>query len=563
MPLKPLLKKLEVSQREEEAEVWENSRWLNRDNVPLPPSRRTWGTWSYMSYFVATGINVSGWSGASSLLSLGLSVGQTMALTVVANILIGLLYMLTGSLGSYWHVGFPIWNRMTWGTRASFFPLVNRIVLSFTWYATQAWFGGQCLKVFLGSMFPSIYTMKNTLPASDYMTNSDFLCFWLFAILSLPMLHIPPEFYRKPFVAVSAASTVTAFALLVWALAAAHGAGPLLSSGASTLIGVAPVTGSALAWAWFHGISSTIGGICAGILNQSDYTRFSETPRSPWLGQMTMPLIQGTITSLIGVICASSAVKLYPDAELIWTPYVLLQTIQENGGNGARAAVFFAALVFTVSQWGINIAGNAISGGIDLTSLFPKYLNIRRGAYLTAILVPAFCPWALLSGANTFIDVMSGYATFLGPITGLMVTDYFLVRKGKVRLSHLYFSSPDSIYFYNHGINWRAAVAWALGVGPVFPGFIASVSTLQLPDGAVYVYDLCYPLSFAISGLSYYLFCKISPPPGLGEVDEYDVYGTFGVAEKPVVDSAEQTRTPDFDDKDGAEKDLQVVVAEV
>jgi NCS1 family nucleobase:cation symporter-1 len=127
-----------------------------------------------------------------------------------------------------------------------------------------------------------------------------------------------------------------------------------------------------------------------------------------------------------------------------------------HGGNGARAAVFFAcerlgtiesdvatvcadylALAFLVSQFGINIAGNAISGGIDLASLFPKCIDIRQGAIFTTVMALPMCPWALLSGATVYISVMSGYATFLGPMTGLMVFDYVLVRKQKMKLSAL------------------------------------------------------------------------------------------------------------------------------
>jgi hypothetical protein len=145
-----------------------------------------------------------------------------------------------------------------------------------------------------------------------------------------------------------------------------------------------------------------------------------------------------------------------PEEGLLWSPYDLLTAIQMHGGNGARAAVFFAcerlgtiesdvatvcadylALAFLVSQFGINIAGNAISGGIDLASLFPKCIDIRQGAIFTTVMALPMCPWALLSGATVYISVMSGYATFLGPMTGLMVFDYVLVRKQKMKLSAL------------------------------------------------------------------------------------------------------------------------------
>nr|XP_019007707.1 uncharacterized protein I206_07341 [Kwoniella pini CBS 10737]OCF46488.1 hypothetical protein I206_07341 [Kwoniella pini CBS 10737] len=528
-----ILARLEVPQREEEAEVWQQSRWLNRDNVPLPPSRRLWGTWSYVGFWCATGINISGWTGGSSLLSLGLSVREAMAVAVIGQCLVAGACVLTGLFGAEWHVGFPLWNRTTWGMKASFFPLLNRIALSFTWSATQAWFGGQVLKTLLGSIFPSIYHMHNPFPASTAMDGSDFLCFCLFLIISLPLLYIPPEHFRIPFLVTAMISTVACVSLFIWSLARGHGPGPLVGSDAMKLVGVEKARGSALAWAMFYGISSQMGQICAGILNNSDYTRFAVHPRAQIMSQVFVIPIQGVLTCLIGIICTSVAAQYYPDEGLLWQPYSLLTAVQNNGGAGARAGVFFASLAFLFAQFGINIAGNAVSGGIDLASLFPKYINIRRGAYFTTLMALPMCPWALVSGATVYISVMSGYATFLAPMTGLMVFDYMFVRKRQVKLSNLYDCSPASIYYYYKGVNYRAAVAWVCGVAPCFPGFLASVSTVKVSLGATHVYYLCWPLGFTISGVVFVVLSKIWPPAGLGEIDEYDYFGTFGEPDGP------------------------------
>nr|XP_018259521.1 uncharacterized protein I303_07589 [Kwoniella dejecticola CBS 10117]OBR81679.1 hypothetical protein I303_07589 [Kwoniella dejecticola CBS 10117] len=546
------LSKLEVPQREEEAEVWQQSRWLNRDNVPLPPSRRLWGAWSYVGFWCATGINISGWTGGSSLLSLGLSVGEAMAVVVIGQCLVAGACVLTGLFGAEWHVGFPLWNRTTWGMKASFFPLLNRIALSFTWSATQAWFGGQVLKTLLGSMFPSIYRMHNPFPASTAMDGSDFLCFCLFLIISLPLLYIPPEHFRIPFLVTAMISTIACFSLFIWSLARGHGPGPLIGSDAMALVGVEKARGKALAWAMFYGISSQMGQICAGILNNSDYTRFAVHPRAQIFSQVFIIPIQGVMTCLIGIVCTSVAAQYYPEEGLLWSPYKLLTAVQNNGGNGARAGVFFASLAFLFAQFGINIAGNAISGGVDMASLLPKYINIRRGAYFTTLMALPMCPWALVSGATVYISVMSGYATFLAPMTGLMVFDYMFVRKRKVKLSNLYDCSPNSIYYYYKGVNFRAVVAWVCGVGPLFPGFLASVSTVTVSEGATHIYYLCWPLGFTISGVVFVVLSKIWPPAGVGEVDEYDYFGTFGEPDGPpeaeqaeVIKSVEGARDKD------------------
>lgn len=296
------------------------------------------------------------------------------------------------------------------------------------------------------------------------------------------------------------------------------------------LVGVTKARGAALGWAMAYGVSSQMGGICAGILNMSDYTRFAATPRAQIWSQAIAVPVMGILTPLIGILCTSCAAQFYPEAGLLWNPYNLLTQIQLNGGPGARAAVFFASLAFLLAQFGINIAGNAVSGGIDLASLFPKYINIRRGAYITTLMALPMCPWALLSGATVYISVMGGYGTFLAPMTGIMVFDYIFVHHRKVKLSALYHCDPISIYYYWKGLNWRALVAWACGLAPLFPGFIASVSTAHVSLGATHLYYLCWPLGFTISGLVMLGLSKASPPAGLGEVDETDVFGTFGPA---------------------------------
>ncbi|WRT66262.1 uncharacterized protein IL334_003215 [Kwoniella shivajii] len=560
-----VLKRLEVPQKEEEAEIWQNSTWLNRDNVPLPASRRNWGPWAYAGFWITSGVNVSGWAGGASLMSLGLTVSQAMIVSIVGHSLVAAVVWCTGQMGAHWHVGFPMWNRMVWGMRASYFPLINRIILSFTWSATQGWLGGQCLKTLIGAMAPGIYTMKNTMPVSTHMTSADFLCFMLFVLITIPCVLIPPEKLRRPMIFIASCSTITAFCIFIWALVRAGGGGPLLHSEGLKLVGVKPATGANLAWALFHGFSVSLGGVCAGILNMSDYTRFARKPNDPLISQAVVTPITGVLVTIIGLVCASAGAKLYPTETLLWAPYRLLTAIQiHEGTKGARAAVFFASLVFTLAQLGINIPGNLMAGGIDLTSMLPKYINIRRGAYITLAMSIAMNPWALMSGATAFISVMSGYAVFLGPMTGLMVFDYFFVHNRKVKLSALYDASPNSIYWYQKGVNWRTLIAWVMGVWPTFPGFLFSVGAkVTVSITWMRIYYLCWPLGFTISGLTYLILCKIFPLPGIGEVDDEDIFGTFGERDfmAPAVEhEGDDEKNHDSDDKD-LEHNLVAVVA--
>ncbi|KAF5374310.1 hypothetical protein D9758_004636 [Tetrapyrgos nigripes] len=444
-------------------------------------------------------------------------------------------------------LGFPIINRYVWGLYGNFFPLLMRIMLSFVWYGTQTWFGGQSVKVVIAAIWPSFLTMKNTLPTSASMETNDFIATMIFWLVSLPLLAIPPEYYKVPLRYATLSITVTAFAMFIWALAKEGGGGPLLSD-PTRFMGLD------------NGITTQIANISAGILNQSDYTRFARKPGDQIMSQIICVPIMSILTALVGVICTSCAAGFYPDEELLWQPYDLLIAIQTHGGNGARAATFFAGCAFVISQWGINISGNGVSGGIDLSGLFPKYINIRRGAFLTACAGLAINPWKLVNTANTFITVLSSFAVFLGPATGLMVTDYVVIRRRKLRLSHLYNPSRDSIYWYTSGINLRAVIAWINGVWPLMPGFIAAVRGETTSEGWMHTYDLAWLFGFFVSGATYVILCRIWPIKGLGEIDEEDVFGTF--EEISSVGHGHGVGVPASGQSDDGSKDVDEVVSD-
>ncbi|KAI0367930.1 NCS1 nucleoside transporter family [Pilatotrama ljubarskyi] len=554
-----LLKRLEVK-HENEIEG-ESTAWINRDIVPLPPSRRTWGSWSFVGYWLLTGFNISGWTTASSLLGLGLNVWQALISVVIGYLIVACAVVGNGFVGAEWHVGFPIYNRFVWGVFGSFFPLLMRILLSIVWYGVQLVFGGKSVKVVIAAIWPSFYTLHNTLPQSAGIELNDLIGILVFAAVSMPLLLVPPEHFRKPFLVGSVIITITTFCMFVWALAKQGGGGGPLLSHPSELSGVQPITGgSQLGWAMAYGISSTIGSICAGILNQSDYTRFASYPRAQILSQLVIVPLGSITIALFGVIVTSCAAGFYPDQGLLWAPYDLLQAIQTHGGPGARAACFFAGCAFVLSQFGINIPGNAVSGGIDLSGLLPKYINIRRGSFLTAALGLAICPWKLLTGSSVFLTVLSSFAVFLGPLTGVMVSDYLIVRQKKLRLSHLYLPAPASIYYFTYGVNLRAVISWASGVWPLMPGFVNAVSLdpIGVSEGWTRIYDLAWPLGFTLSATVHVVLNTAFPPHGLGQVDDEDVFGTF--TEKAPLDGSAPSDTDLESTKEVIARDLEATV---
>ncbi|KAI5456583.1 permease for cytosine/purines, uracil, thiamine, allantoin-domain-containing protein [Mariannaea sp. PMI_226] len=416
--------------------------------------------------------------------------------------------------GAYYHIGFPIFSRAVWGIWGSQFTIWNRIFLSFVWYGFQSFVGGQCLYLILLSWDPKLEEhIPNTMPADTGMTTATFVSYFIFCIISLPLLWIKPHRLQNFFYFTSSVTIVFFVVLLIWALATMGsdgGFGPTLDSK-----NMLPLTGGpvSVAWLMIYGIMSTVGSIAAGILNQNDYARLSKRPRHAIWGQAFAFPFYGILASVIGILVTAATQKRM-GGEAIWNPPTLFVRLLEKDNNspGTRAAVFFTGLALCISQMGSNLPGNGLAGGIDLACVFPRWLNIRRGAYVTAILSPIVNPWKLVNTATTFLTVLSGYGVFLAPMTGLMVSSYVIVTKQKLNVDDLYVGNKDSVYWYNSGINWRAPIAWVIGVAPCLPGFIAAINTsVKVPAGATELYYLNYLYGFLSSGLVYWLLHLVVP----------------------------------------------------
>jgi NCS1 family nucleobase:cation symporter-1 len=299
--------------------------------------------------------------------------------------------------------------------------------------------------------------IPNKIPVETGMTSAQFLGYFIFCVISLPALLIRPHRIQKFFYFASTVTLTFFLVLLIWALATMgpEGFGSTLDSGTSI-----PVSGSPYSsiWLMIYGIMSTVGSIAAGILNQNDYARFSARSSNAIWGQILAFHVYSIFASVIGILVTAATQNRL--GEPIWNPPSLFARLLEtNPDTGTRAAVFFTGLALAISQLGSNLPGNALSGGLDLASVFPKYINLRRGAYIIAILSPVVNPWRLVNTATTFLTVLSGYSVFLAPMTGIMASHYVVVARFKVNVDDLYTGDSNSVYWYTRGINWRAPIA--------------------------------------------------------------------------------------------------------
>lgn len=273
---------------------------------------------------------------------------------------------------------------------------------------------------------------------------------------------------------------------LVWILAIAKGVGPIFYQPNTVAASGSPFN---TGWLIVGGITTATSGTAAGITNASDFGRYGKSRRIYALATFLSAILVGSIIGLVGLTATAAGQKAY--GVVYWNPPDLFMKMMDNGHGSAksRAGIFIVCLLLLFTNMFQNICGNAVAGGIDLSGLLPRYINIRRGALITLVCAWVVQPWQLVNRATTFLTVLSSFGVFLGPLIGIMAADYYLIRQRKLKLHDLYFA--HSTYWFTGGVNWRAFPAWILGWAPLVPGLIMSVNPqVTQVDGLLKLYHL-------------------------------------------------------------------------
>jgi len=193
-----------------------------------------------------------------------------------------------------------------------------------------------------------------------------------------------------------------------------------------------------------------------------------------------------TLYSFIGVAVTSASVMLFGEA--IWDPVALI------GRFNQPLVAFIALIAILIATLNTNVAANVVSPSNDFSNLNPRLISFRTGGFITGIVGVLMMPWKLLSDFSAYIfGWLVGYSGLLGPIAGVMIADYFIVRQRSLNVDDLYRRGGE--YEYSKGVNPRAMVSLALGV-------VVALLGLAIPS-LRWLYDYAWFVGFAVSGGSY------------------------------------------------------------
>ncbi|CAK7234520.1 hypothetical protein SCUCBS95973_008963 [Sporothrix curviconia] len=401
--------------------------------------------------------------------------------------LFGAVYVVLMSYpGMDYRISFPVSTRVAWGFCGSVLVVLNRIATSAIFTGVQGWLGGLVTYVCIRAIWPSIDNIHNTLSASTGTNMPQFVGFIVWYTIQVALVALSPQNLCYLVMIGAVVGFVVQLALVSWACSTmgSAGFGTVLSSSVS-------LSGSQLAWMVVYGMSLTTSSITTGTLSVCDYARFAKGPRRVAAAQF-LGAFPAWLANIFGVMTIAATQDRY-GAQLWSLPSLLIAMQDADPTPRTRVAVSFAGFGMALLQLGLNITGNSFCGGTDLAALFPRWINIRRGQVLTAAVGVAINPWYLMTSATVFLSAMSSYTVVLQPFLGIMVAEYFIVQKRRLRVTDLYtlVDNASNLYWYTMGLNWRAVVAWVVGAVPHFPGFAKTVnSNLNISLAATRLYYL-------------------------------------------------------------------------
>jgi nucleobase:cation symporter-1, NCS1 family len=520
----------------------EAAQYTNKDLDPIKRKDRTYEWYQMGLFWIAEGFNAAQLQVSSSAFSLGLNPGLCVLACLIGNLIVSVPCAAAGYLGSKFGLNFPGVVRASFGLQGAKWAMIVRAVPCLIYYGIQTSLAGQAVQACVTALWPSFAHWRvDAFPASANITAQQLMCFAIFWLLSLPFLYLPIRTLRFLFVAKSILVPLYWTALFTWSITVAGGF-PEIWRRPSL-----PTDGMTVGYLFGICVNAAISGNATFAVNIMDISRHSKSDRAAWVTQLFALPILVTLTELLGCTMAVASSVVY--GEVQWNPLVIINNFENRGGK------FFAGAFFIFFNIMTNVTGNSIPFANDLTGLFPKYINIRRGQFICAVLGFAICPWQIEAKATTFLAFMGAYTLFLGATTGVMMTDYFWIRRGYgINISQIF--KPHGIYWYNMGFNWRAFVAWFVALGPLFPGMLKSMGVNITNKGVLNLYSWNYVLVVVFSGLLYVALTTAFPVPI--RTDSEDLGKLYLVDD---LDSGVIIDVRSIDGYDASEKEVDHVVA--
>jgi NCS1 family nucleobase:cation symporter-1 len=458
----------------------ERSALYNEDLAPVPLARRDWTTYNYAALWISMAHCIPTYMLSAGLMAAGMSWAQALLTVALGNTIVLVPILLNSHPGTKYGIPFPVFARAAYGTIGSNVPALMRALVACGWFGIQAWIGGEAVNTFFTSVVPGWHGLLGSGLGSH--SNTEWLSFAVFWGLNIAIVYRGMDLLRKvenwaaPFV------LFMTLLLLVWAVREAKGLGPLLAQPGKFH------TPGAFLRIFIPSLTAMIGFWATLSLNMPDFTRFGRSQREQVIGQVVALPTTMFVFAAMGVLITSATTIIY--GETIWDP---IKLIGRFSSPLVIAISMFTAIVATLA---VNIAANVVSPANDFANAFPRLITFKTGGLITGIIGIVMQPWRLLADPSGYIfQWLLGYSGGLGSIAGVLIADYWVVRRTNLSLEDLYLT--DGRYG-----RWNPAALGATLAGCALAWIGLVVAPLRP------LFDYAWFIGFAAAALVYLLLAS-------------------------------------------------------
>ena len=470
-------------------------RLTNEDLAPVPAAQRTWSLWNFAALWVSMAACIPTYMLASSLIGGGMNWWQAVLTIFLGNVVVLVPMVLNAHAGTRYGIPFPVYCRAAFGTLGANVPALLRALVACGWFGIQAWIGGEAIHKILAVFIPALAT-GTAIPGLG-ISLTQLVCFLFFWGVNMWVIHRGIQTIRVLLSIKAPLLVALGLVLLGWAYREAGGFGPILSQTSAFDPGQ-PKAGQFAAY-FFPALTGMVGFWATLSLNIPDFSRYARTQRDQILGQTIGLPPTMALYSFIGVAIIYG--------KTLWDPVDVLTRFSNP------AVLVLAMLALCLATLATNIAANVVSPANDFANLAPGIISFRVGGYITGIIGVLLMPWKLIASPNGYIFTwLVGYSALLGPIAGILIADYFVLRRTKLDVDALYQS--DGEYRFSGGFSLAGIGALILAILPNLPGFLVTVDWVSkdsVPAFLVESYHYAWFIGFAVAFVAHLVFRKLFP----------------------------------------------------
>jgi nucleobase:cation symporter-1, NCS1 family len=440
----------------------------NADLAPTTRAGRTWSAYSIFTLWANDVHSLGNYAFAIGLFALGLGAWQILLSFLLGAVLLFLLLSLSGFMGEKLGVPFPVMSRIAFGIRGAHLAGMLRGGVAIVWFGIQTYLASVVLRVMLIALAPGLAAWdRDSVLGLSSLGWITFGALWLVQVV---IVSYGMEMIRKYEAFAGPVILVTMLSLAIWLLVEAGGS--IAFSTPQSL------TGAAMWWEIVVGAALWVTVYGTFVLNFCDFTRNATSRSAITRGNFFGIPLNMLFFGVIVVTLAGAQFRI--SGEVIQSPADIVRTIPST------PLLVLASLALLVLTIAVNLMANFVAPIYMLTNLAPRRLNFRRAALISAVVGLVILPWNLYDSPAVIAYFLGSLGAVLGPLFGVIMTDYWVVRRARVNVPDLYTEEQDGEYHYRGGVNTWAVAAF-------------------VPAAVVAVLVAVLPVTAEVSGVSWFI----------------------------------------------------------